>query len=277
MPSSNASWMPWRSSSNGNYVELMKRRLGLNIDHVATLRNAREARYPDPVETLPILKKCRVDQVTLHLREDRRHIRDDDLRRIISARALPVNLEMAVTAEMLKVALKTRPAHCTLVPEKRREITTEGGLDCVKNARVVARATEALQKKGVLVSLFIDADPDQILMANRLGAEAIEIHTGRYCDLLEDYSAKRGTYRWDAKSRDGTRVESALGRVADGAALAKSLGLKVFAGHGLHVQNLAPMTKIGEIEEYNIGHAVIARAVFIGLERAVREIQEILK
>lgn len=256
---------------------MTKRRLGLNIDHIATLRNARGSRYPDPVASLPVLKKCRVDQVTLHLREDRRHIRDDDLARVLAACALPVNLEMAVTAEMLKIALKKKPAHCTFVPEKRREITTEGGLDCIKNARAVAHAAEALQKKGVLVSLFIDADPSQIVMANRLGADAIEIHTGRYCDLLESYYLKHGSYRWNAKHRDGALISDALRRVSDGAALAKSLGLDVFAGHGLHVDNLKPVTAIREIEEYNIGHAIIARAVFVGLERATREIQDILK
>lgn len=254
----------------------MKRRLGVNIDHVATLREARKVCYPDPFETLPILKKCHVDQVTLHLREDRRHIQDHDLVRFIAEKDLPVNLEMAVTDAMLKIALKFYPATCTFVPEKRQEVTTEGGLDTVKKARAVGRAIERLQAKGVHVSLFIDPDPRQILMANRLGADAVELHTGAYCSHLENYHARHGSYRIKAGSTAAKPVEIAYQALVNTAHLADDLHLGVYAGHGLHIHNLAPIVKIPQIEEYNIGHAIVARAVFVGLAAAIGEIQKIL-
>lgn len=248
-------------------------RLGVNIDHIATLRQARKSRYPDPFDSLVVLQKCRVDQVTIHLREDRRHIRDDDLTRIAEAKILPVNLEMAVTEAMLAIALKSKPETCTFVPEKREEITTEGGLDCVRGAKRIGQAADKLQRKGMRVSLFIDPDEDQVRMAAKLGADGIEIHTGEYCNLLEAFFARRGHYRFDSDSKIGL----ALNRIRSAAVLGKSLGLAVFAGHGLHVGNLSPVVKIAEIEEYNIGHAIIARAVFVGLEKAIKEVQKVLR
>jgi pyridoxine 5-phosphate synthase len=234
--------------------------LGVNIDHVATLRQVRGTPYPDPFDTLAILKKCRVDQVTLHLREDRRHIQDHDLQRVIQAKVLPVNLEMAATSEMVKIACDLKPSVCTFVPEKRRELTTEGGLNLRHNTKTLLGAIETLQKKKICVSLFVEADPEQIWLAARLGADAVEIHTGFYCDQAQILAKKKE-----------------VGRITTAARWAKSLGLAVYAGHGLHVGNLAPIVAIPEIEEYNIGHAIIARAIFVGLETAIVEIQNALQ
>lgn len=233
------------------------RRLGVNIDHIATLREARKVLYPAPLEALEILKTCVVDQVTLHLREDRRHIQDHDLEAIISAKVLPVNFEMAVTDEMVGIALKCRPKTVTFVPEKREEITTEGGLDVAGQFERVSVCVKKLKDVGIHCSHFIDADLNQVYAAHESGADAIEIHTGTYCHLAE---CKKEFSREVEKIRLASQV-------------AASKGLKVYAGHGLHVGNLTPITAISEIEEYNIGHAIIARAVFVGLEKAIREIQ----
>jgi pyridoxine 5-phosphate synthase len=250
----------------------MRRRLGVNIDHIATLRSARGERYPDPCDALPILKACRVDQITLHLREDRRHIQDADLARIVRQTALPVNLEMGVTPEMLRIALKHRPHTVTFVPERRLEITTEGGLNCVAVHKRLAPMIVALRGEGIRVSLFIAADTRQILAAQDLAADAVELHTGDYCHKLEQLGGQASRAHLAVPS-----VRSALERVRRVAALAASLQLKVFAGHGLHTGNLQPVAKVAQIEEYNIGHALIARAVFVGLKAAIYEIQRILR
>lgn len=234
------------------------RRLGVNIDHIATLREARKVSYPSPFEALEVLKICHVDQVTLHLREDRRHIQDHDLKAIVAANALPVNLEMAVTDEMVDIALKYRPKTVTLVPEKREEITTEGGLDVAGRFERVSACVKKLKNVGIHCSHFIDADLNQVYAAHESGADAIEIHTGTYCHLAE------------CKKEFSHEVEKI--RLASQVAVGK--GLKVYAGHGLHKDNLTPIVAIAEIEEYNIGHAIIARAVFVGLEKAIREIQQ---
>lgn len=255
----------------------MKRRLGVNIDHIATLRQARGVRYPDPVQALSILKACAVDQVTIHLREDRRHIQDHDLKQIIALKTLPVNLELAVSEPILKIAERLKPKTVTFVPEKRQEVTTEGGLDCVKKARSVGKAVERMKKAGLHTSLFIDPDFKQTRMASALGADAVEFHTGAYCHLVESYFTKYGAYKIKSGSPLANRIEKSLKTLAEACHQAADQGLKVYAGHGLHIKNLAPVAQIPEIEEYNIGHAIIARAVFVGLESAVREIQEILK
>lgn len=255
----------------------MKRRLGVNIDHIATLREARGEWYPDPLESLSILKKCGAHQVTLHLREDRRHIQDHDLRRIVQAAVLPVNLEMAVTNEMVKLACESGVQTCTFVPEKRQEITTEGGLDVKGHFKTVARAVEKLKKAGKWVSLFIDPEKNQLEAAQKSGADAVEFHTGSYCHLLEEYFIRSGSYRWRARDRYGQRTAGELKKLREMARQAVLGGMKAYAGHGLHVYNLPPVVAIPEIEEYNIGHAIVARAVFVGLEKAVREIQKVLR
>lgn len=254
----------------------MKRRLGVNIDHIATLRQARGVRYPDPLQSVDILKACAVDQITVHLREDRRHIQDHDIKRLVALKSLPINLELAVSEPILKIAEQLKPKTTTFVPEKRQEVTTEGGLDCIKKARSVGKAVERMKKAGLHVSLFIDPDPKQTRMASQLGAEAVEFHTGAYCHLVEAYFGKFGTYEVRSGSPLASRIEKSLKTLARACRQAADQGLKVYAGHGLHADNLRPVTRILEIEEYNIGHAIVARAVFVGLDAAIREIQALL-
>jgi pyridoxine 5-phosphate synthase len=235
-------------------------RLGVNVDHVATLRQARRAAYPDPVAAALLAELAGADQITIHLREDRRHIQDRDLqvmRRTVTTR---LNLEMAATAEMVKIAYELRPDEVTLVPERREELTTEGGLDVVRGREAISRIVKTLRDADVLVSLFVDPDPDQVKAAVRVEAQAVEIHTGRYCD---------------ARLAADRRRE--LARVVDAAKAASKLGLQVAAGHGLHYRNVQPIVAIREIEELNIGHSIVARAVLVGMERAVREMKELLR
>jgi pyridoxine 5-phosphate synthase len=232
--------------------------LGVNIDHIATLRQARRGRDPDPVHAALEAEMAGADGITLHLREDRRHIQDADVRLLRTLLTTPMNLEMAVTAEMLDIACEVRPPHCCLVPEKREELTTEGGLDVAGQSARVAAAVERLSQHGVRASLFIDPEPAQIEASARLGAPAIELHTGAYAEA-------RGTER----ARE-------LDRLRRGAHLAVRLGLEVHAGHGLDYHNVPPVAAIGEIVELNIGHALIARAVFHGLPAAVRQMRALL-
>jgi pyridoxine 5-phosphate synthase len=233
--------------------------LGVNIDHVATLRQARRSDYPDPVHAALLAEQSGADSITLHLREDRRHIQDRDvtlLRRLLQTR---MNLEMAVTAEMIRIASEVRPQDCCLVPESREEVTTEGGLDVRAQQARIDEACRALAAAGVRVSLFIDPDTAQIEAARRVGAPVIELHTGTYANA----SGK-------ARAHELERVRSA-------AALGASLGLVVNAGHGLNYHNVEPIAAIREIVELNIGHAIIARAVFDGLPRAVREMKDLMR
>jgi len=233
-------------------------RLGVNIDHVATLRQARGTRYPDPVQAAIDAEQAGADSVTLHLREDRRHIQDHDvelIRQIIQTR---MNLEMAVTDEMIGVARKYRPHDCCLVPERRAELTTEGGLDVAGQLGRVAEACAQLAEAGVCVSLFIDADTEQVEAAAKAGAPAIEIHTGRYADAEQ----------W-AQTTELARIEQAVQAGLD-------LKLQVNAGHGLHYHNVQPVAAIPGLSDLNIGHAIIARAVFCGLGPAVREMKRLI-
>ncbi|AWL11015.1 Pyridoxine 5'-phosphate synthase [Saliniradius amylolyticus] len=233
--------------------------LGINIDHIATLRNARGTAYPDPVHAADIAERAGADGITVHLREDRRHIIDRDvelLRQTINTR---LNLEMAVTEEMLTIAERIQPEYSCLVPEKREELTTEGGLDVVGNFERVQAACERLQGQGIIVSLFIDADERQIDAAAKAGAKFIEIHTGHY-----------------AEARNEAEAEQELVRIREGVALAQSRGLKVNAGHGLHYHNVKPIAAIDGIIELNIGHAVIARAAFDGLAKAVADMKALM-
>jgi pyridoxine 5-phosphate synthase len=233
--------------------------LGVNIDHVATLRQARRIDYPDPVHAALLAEQSGADSITLHLREDRRHIQDRDvamLRRLLQTR---MNLEMAVTHEMIRIAGEVRPQDCCLVPESRAEVTTEGGLDVHAQEARIEEACRTLAAAGVRVSLFIDPDTAQIEAARRVGAPVIELHTGTYANA----SGK-------ARALELERVRSA-------ASLAASLGLVVNAGHGLNYHNVEPIAAIREIVELNIGHAIIARAIFDGLPKAVRDMKDLMR
>lgn len=235
-------------------------RLGVNLDHIATLRQARREGIPSPLDAMPILCETGVNQVTLHVREDRRHMNEEDLKAFIEDKRLPVNLEMAVTDEMLALALKYRPATCTLVPEKREEITTEGGLDLTHQTTKIREMVSKLKNAGIQVSLFIDPDAKQVTQAIQLETNAIEIHTGNY-----------------ARSFNGPSFEAELERVKQAAILAAHGNLNVYAGHGLDVLNLAPLTQLPIIKEYNIGFSIIARSIYIGLKEAILEISRVLK
>jgi pyridoxine 5-phosphate synthase len=232
--------------------------LGFNIDHVATLRQARRDRYPDPVHAALAAEIAGADSITLHLREDRRHIQDADVRALRPLLQTRMNLEMAVTDEMLAVAAEVRPADCCFVPERRQEITTEGGLDVVAGAARIAEAAAQLHAAGVRVSLFIDPDPRQIEAAHAAGVPAVELHTGAYARA------------------EGARAATELARLATGARLAASLGLEVHAGHGLNYHNVQPVAALRELTELNIGHALIAHALFVGLPAAVREMKALM-
>lgn len=234
-------------------------RLGVNIDHIATLRNARGVRYPDPVHAAAIAEQAGADGITIHLREDRRHIMDRDVRMLKQTLNVPMNLEMAVTDEMLAIAEEIKPRYCCLVPEKREELTTEGGLDVAGQLNTVTAAVERLAAAGITVSLFIDANEQQIDAAKASGAPLIELHTGQY-----------------AEAETLAEQTKELRKIAEGARYAAGLGLQVNAGHGLHYHNTLEIAQIAEIEELNIGHAIIARAVLVGLETAVRDMKNIL-
>jgi len=231
-------------------------RLGVNIDHVATLRNARGGRHPDPVRAAEQAIAAGADGITAHLREDRRHIRDDDIERLKARIGKPLNLEMAATAEMTAIALRTKPHAACLVPERREERTTEGGLDVVSQRIQVADVVSKLKAAGIRVSLFIAPDPAQIDIAAELGAPVIEIHTGTWCDAL-------------AAGKDPLAAEE-FGRIAEGARRAARLGLEVHAGHGLDYSTAEAIATLPEIVELNIGHSMIGEAVFVGLDAVVR-------
>jgi pyridoxine 5-phosphate synthase len=233
--------------------------LGVNIDHVATLRNARGTRYPDPIRAALQAEEAGADAITLHLREDRRHIVDADVRALRSQLSTRMNLECAVTQEMLDIACDVRPHDVCLVPEKREELTTEGGLDVAGRFEAVRAACRQLADAGSHVSLFIDADEAQIRAAHELGAPVVELHTGRYADA-HDESEQRREYE----------------RIVRGVELGVALGLKVNAGHGLHYTNVQPIAAIEGIVELNIGHAIVAQAIFVGWDNAVREMKAIM-
>ena len=233
--------------------------LGVNIDHVATLRQARRARYPDPLYAALLAEEAGADSITLHLREDRRHIQDRDVTMMREALQTRMNLEMAVTEEMIRIAEKVLPQDCCLVPESRQEVTTEGGLNVEGQGARVGDAVKALGAAGIRVSLFIDPDLAQIEAAQRAGAPVIELHTGAYAEATGA-----------ARAREFERLLGA-------AKFAARLGLVVNAGHGLNYHNVEPIAAIPEIVELNIGHAIVARAVFDGLAKAVRDMKEMMR
>ena len=235
-------------------------RLGVNIDHIATLREARKTYEPDPIKGALIARDAGADQITFHLREDRRHIQDEDVYKLRAViKEIPLNMEMAPTEEMKNIAIDVKPDRITLVPEKRQEITTEGGLDVVSMKEYLKDYIAEVKKAGINVALFIDPDEKQIEASLNVGADAIELHTGEY-----------------ANSKTDTDIKKQLERIKKSAEYGKSLGLKVFAGHGLTYTNVQPVAKIMEIEELNIGHSIIANSVFWGLYEAVRKMKKLM-
>ena len=245
---------------------IQRLRLGVNIDHVATIRNARWSaagggEHPDPVRAAQIVSACGGDGITAHLREDRRHIRDDDLSRIQAATDLPLNLEMAATDEMLSIALRHRPHAACIVPERREERTTEGGIDAAGQYNRLLHIVHELGEAGIRVSLFIEADQRQIDAAVSLGAPVVELHTGTYCE-----SFRSGAEAFERERR----------RIAEGAAYGKSLGLEIHAGHGLAFDTVKPIARIPESAELNIGHFLIGEAIFVGLDQSVRTMRRLM-
>jgi len=234
-------------------------RLGVNIDHVATLRQVRRAGYPDPLFAALVAEQSGADSITLHLREDRRHIQDHDVERMRHALQTRMNLEMAATDAMIAIARRVRPQDCCLVPERREELTTEGGLDVAAQLGRMREACAALAEAGSRVSLFIDPEPAQLEAAFEAGAPVVELHTGAYAEA------------------EGGRQALELSRIVEAARFGSRIGLTVHAGHGLHYHNVQAVAAIGEIVELNIGHALVGRALFLGLERAVREMKGILE
>ncbi len=232
--------------------------LGVNVDHVATVRQARGTRYPDPVMAALLAEQAGADSITLHVREDRRHIQVRDLEVLLRAVQTRVNLEMAVTDSMLDIAVHHRPSDCCLVPEKREELTTEGGLDVAKQPRRVADACARLAEHGIRVSLFVDPDIAQLEASVAVGAPVVELHTGAYAEA------------------SGTAAAIELDRIRAAAARAQALGLTVHAGHGLHYHNVGPIAAIGEIVELNIGHSIVAQALFDGFPAAVAKMKALM-
>ena len=237
-------------------------RLGVNIDHVATIRNARGGDHPDPMRAVRIVQQAGGDGITVHLREDRRHIRDSDLDAIMAGATLPINLEMAATEEMLAIALRHKPHAACIVPEKREERTTEGGLDAAGLHNTLMPIVSRLSEAGIRVSLFIEPEARQIEAAMRLGAPVVELHTGRYAHL------------WLDDDREGVQAE--LKRIADAAALAAKNGIEPHAGHGLTFENVQPIAAIPQLAELNIGHYLIGEAIFDGLEASIRKMRQLM-
>lgn len=235
-------------------------KLGVNIDHVATVRQARGGAYPDPVTAAAMVEMAGADGIVCHLREDRRHIQDRDLRILREIIQTQLNLEMAATEEMIRIALLAKPDWVTLVPEKREELTTEGGLDVVRHLRSLKKAAQRFRKENIPVSLFVDPSRDQIKAAEEVEAEAVEIHTGHYCE-----------------AKTPAQSDDELKRVLDAVGEAGQRNLRIAAGHGLNYVNVGRIAEIREIEELNIGHSIIARAVLVGLDRAVREMIALIR
>ena len=231
--------------------------LGINIDHVATIRNARGGEHPNPVSIAKIAESNNVDNITAHLREDRRHIKDKDIKNLLNELRIPLNFEMADTEEMVDFAIENLPYACCIVPEKREEITTEGGLNLIGN-KSISKSISKLQKAGIYCSLFLDPDIKQIKLASELGANSIEIHTGAYCDA------------------NNNKVQDELEKIKTAAKYAKSVGLEVHAGHGLNFTNVIDISKIREITEVNIGHFIIGEAIYIGIEGAIKKMRSII-
>jgi len=262
------------------HVAKAKITLGVNIDHIAVLREARKINDPDPLMALAVCAQSGADQITIHLREDRRHIHDDDAHKIIASSPLPVNLECAIEPSIIDIVCALHPHRATLVPEKRQEVTTEGGLDVVGNYESILNTIKNLKANEIEVSLFVDPTREAIEVSKRLGAEWVELHTGSYANLYAmRHSALPHSHHAIESMKNLSRhdldnlLENAYGALVDAANYAHSLGLKVAAGHGLNYQNILPIVHIDAIEELNIGQSIIARSVFTGLSSAVKEMK----
>ena len=239
---------------------MKKINLGVNIDHVATIRNARGEWYPEPLQAALVAQKCGADSITIHLREDRRHIKDIDLKKIKKKIKIPLNLEIAATKEMLRIAIKHKPNYVCIVPEKRAEITTEGGLNLKKNSKNLKRTIFKLKKNKIRVALFIEPKKSDILKAKKLGVDCIEIHTGKFCNLVN----KKKNYKNELK------------KIALSSEFGKKIGLEVHAGHGLTYESTKIISKVKYISEYNIGHFIVAESIFAGLKKTINEFIKIL-
>ena len=236
-------------------------KLGVNIDHVATIRNARGENYPDPVNAALIAQKSGANSITIHLREDRRHIRDYDLKNIKKRLQIPLNLEIAPTSEMLKIALKHKPNYVCIVPEKRSEITTEGGLDLLKHKNFIRKMINKLKKRKIRVSLFLEPSIKQIALAKTIASDCIEIHTGKFCNL---YNKKKN-------------IKNALSEIRKSSIFAHKIGLEVHAGHGLTYNSTKVLSKINFISEFNIGHFIISDSIFFGLKTVIKKFKKIIR
>ena len=236
------------------------RKLGVNIDHVATVRNARGELYPSPLKAALLAEKSGADSITVHLREDRRHIRDDDLKNLKRKIKIPINLEMSPTSEMTKIAIKFKPNFVCIVPEKRKEVTTEGGLNVLKKKKVLSRLIELLKKNNIRVSLFIEPNINHIKISHIIGADCVELHTGKFCNL---YNKRKKTY-------------NSFLKIKKSAEFAKKIGLEVHAGHGLTYGSTYKISKIKDISEFNIGHFIISESIFLGLKKTIRKFKKII-
>jgi len=239
---------------------MKKIRLGVNIDHIATIRNARGEFYPEPLRAAFIVQNSGADSLTIHLREDRRHIRDEDLKKIKKNISIPLNLEMAPTFEMLKIALKHKPNYVCLVPEKRREVTTEGGLNLKKKYSMIKKIVKKLNRKKIRVSFFIEPNIKDVILSKKLGAKSIELHTGKYCRL---FLKKKST-------------KKAISNLAKASAYGKKINLEVHAGHGLTYKSIKPILKIKNITEFNIGHFIVSESLFVGLKKTIKNFKKII-
>jgi pyridoxine 5-phosphate synthase len=256
-------------------------KLGVNIDHIATLREARQINEPDPLQAIGICKNAGVDQITIHLREDRRHIDDFDVRRIIESSFLPINVECSINENIVDILCQLKPHRVTIVPENRNEVTTEGGLDLFKNSDKIKNAIDKFLENDILVSLFIDPDISQIEKSKNLKADMIELHTGKYANLSLVLNSnlnytKHKLFENYSRKELAKMLEDEVKLIQDSAIFAKDIGLSVAAGHGLNYQNVDKIAKIKEIEELNIGHSIIANSVFIGLEQAIKNMDKLI-
>ena len=239
---------------------MVKTRLGVNIDHVATIRNARGEKYPDPLKAALISQKSGANSITIHLREDRRHIRDYDLRNIKKKIKIPLNLEMAPTKDMLKIAIKHKPNFVCIVPEKRKEITTEGGLNLKRNSKFLKKLIYKLKKNKIRVSLFIEPKISDIKTSKKLGADCVELHTGKFCNLFNNKKSTRNAFL----------------NLKNAAYVAKKNGLEVHAGHGLTYKSTSKIAKISDISEFNIGHFIISESIFVGLKKSIAKFKRVI-
>ena len=239
---------------------MIKKRLGVNIDHVATIRNARGEIYPNPLRAALIAQKSGADSITIHLREDRRHIRDYDLKNIKKKLKIPLNLEIAPTDEMLKIAISNKPNFVCIVPEKRKEITTEGGLNIKKNKKFIQKMIKELKKNKIRVSLFIEPKINDVKLSQSIGANCVELHTGNFCNLLNK----------------GKKIRKSFLELKKAANYAKNIGLEVHAGHGLTYSSVFKISKINDITEFNIGHFLISESLFLGLKNAIKKFKKVM-